>query len=77
MKKVNLVGVDVSAKTFTVVVDHAGERSEAFDLENDPGETVNQFRNPDYREVKYALMEQLLQRLLEWQDPLPRREALW
>ena len=36
MKKVNLVGVDVSAKSFTVVVDHDGERSEAFDLENDP-----------------------------------------
>lgn len=36
VKKVNLVGVDVSAKTFTVVVDHDGMRSEAFDLENDP-----------------------------------------
>lgn len=36
MKKINLVGVDVSAKTFTVRIDHDGERSEAFDLENDP-----------------------------------------
>jgi transposase len=36
VKKVNLVGVDVSAKTFTVIIDDDGTRSEAFDLENDP-----------------------------------------
>jgi transposase len=31
----NHVGIDVSAKTLTVVVDHEGERSEAFELPND------------------------------------------
>ncbi len=33
--KLNHVGIDVSAKTFTVVVDHEGDRTEAFDLPND------------------------------------------
>ena len=35
MKKLNLVGVDVSAKTFTLIIDHEGERTEAMDLPND------------------------------------------
>ena len=34
--KLNRVGVDVSAKTVTVIIDHDGTRSEAFDLPNDP-----------------------------------------
>lgn len=33
--KHNHVGIDVSAKTFTTIIDHDGERSEAFDLPND------------------------------------------
>jgi transposase len=33
--KLNHVGIDVSAKTFTVVIDHGGTRTEAFDLSND------------------------------------------
>jgi len=35
LKKLNLVGVDVSAKTFTLIIDHEGERTEAMDLPND------------------------------------------
>lgn len=35
MKKQNYVGIDVSAKTFTVIIDHGGERGKAFDLTND------------------------------------------
>jgi len=34
--KLNHVGIDVSAKTFTTIIDHEGERTEAFDLPNDP-----------------------------------------
>ncbi len=33
--KLKHVGIDVSAKTFTVVMDHNGDRTEAFDLPND------------------------------------------
>ena len=33
--KLNHVGIDVSAKTFTVIIDHEGTRSLAFDLPND------------------------------------------
>jgi len=50
---------------------------ELFDLESDPGETTNHFFNPIYREIKYGLMETMLQRLIGWQDPLPQRKALW
>lgn len=35
MKKLNHVGVDVSAKIFTTIIDHQGSRSEPFDLPND------------------------------------------
>ncbi len=34
--KLNHVGIDVSAKTFTVVMDHEGDRTKAFELPNDP-----------------------------------------
>jgi transposase len=33
--KLNHVGIDVSAKSFTVIIDHEGVRTEAFDLPND------------------------------------------
>ena len=33
--KLNHVGIDVSAKTFTAMMDHEGDRTEAFDLPND------------------------------------------
>jgi len=33
--KHNHVGIDVSAKTFTTIIDYEGERTEAFDLPND------------------------------------------
>jgi transposase len=33
--KLNNVGIDVSAKTFTVIIDHEGSRTEAFDLPNE------------------------------------------
>ena len=36
MKKLNLVGVDVSANTFTLIHDHEGTRTEGNDLPNDP-----------------------------------------
>ena len=31
LKKQNYVGIDVSARTFTVIIDHDGNRGEAFD----------------------------------------------
>jgi transposase len=33
--KLNHVGIDVSAKVFTVIIDHKGERTDAFDLPNE------------------------------------------
>ncbi|MCP4003808.1 MAG: IS110 family transposase [bacterium] len=33
--KLNHVGIDVSAKTFTAIIDHGGTRTEAFELPND------------------------------------------
>ncbi len=35
LEKLNHVGVDVSAKTFTTIIDQQGSRSEPFDLPND------------------------------------------
>ena len=36
LMKLKYVGIDVSAKTFTTIIDHEGERTEAIDLPNDP-----------------------------------------
>lgn len=35
MEKLNYVGIDVSAKTFTTIIDHQGSRTEPLDLPND------------------------------------------
>ncbi|MFX3631524.1 MAG: sulfatase [Candidatus Pristimantibacillus sp.] len=62
---------------YKLVVFEGEPYGELFDLENDPGEKVNEYLNPSYKEIKYKLMEIMLQRLLGWQDPLPQRKALW
>lgn len=56
----------------------AGETyGELYDLEKDPHENVNRFEDSDYSEVRSSLMELLVQRLIEDQDPLPERRSRW
>ncbi len=56
----------------------AGEvYGELYDLEEDPGELTNRFFDPAYSQVRAELMEALVHRMIEDEDPLPERECLW
>jgi arylsulfatase A-like enzyme len=56
----------------------AGETyGELFDLEKDPNENHNCFFDPDYQTVRSQLFELFTHRLIQDQDPLPERKALW
>lgn len=56
----------------------AGETyGELFDLLEDPEERHNLFFDPEAREVKLKLMEELVHRLIEDEDPLPERKTNW
>lgn len=50
---------------------------ELFDLQDDPAESRNLFFEPAFAEVKQRLMEILIQRLIQDQDPLPERRTNW
>lgn len=56
----------------------AGESyGELYDLAKDPGEFHNCFFDPDYQAVRGQLFEIFTHRLIQDQDPLPERKALW
>ena len=50
---------------------------ELFDLVSDPQERQNRFDDPAYSGIKQQLMERLIHRLMQDQDPLPVRRAFW
>ncbi|MCE2435047.1 MAG: hypothetical protein J4F29_19310 [Candidatus Latescibacteria bacterium] len=45
------------------------DRSELYDLQNDPGELVNLAGNLDYRDREEAMRSRLLERTIEAGDP--------
>ncbi|SMG48728.1 sulfatase family protein [Paenibacillus aquistagni] len=56
----------------------AGETyGELYDLEVDAEERQNVFFDPAYQAAKLQLLELLAERLIQEQDPLPERKALW
>jgi arylsulfatase A-like enzyme len=62
---------------FKLVIFAGEDYGELFDLHCDPGEFNNLFFESDYREVRQQLMELLVQRLIQDQDPLPERVTHW
>ena len=46
-------------------------RGQLYNLEKDPAELVNLFDNPEYTEIRYQMIEELLIQTLRAQDPLP------
>ncbi len=48
-----------------------------FDLKNDPGETVNLYPDPAYRENREELLWELSSRRFEQTDPLPSILSQW
>ena len=50
---------------------------ELYNLNNDPGEFENLWAEPQYRNIKNEMQAQLLDRVIEGNDPLPVRQYPW
>lgn len=64
-------------KAYKLVVFSGETYGELYDLREDPKERNNRFFDPAWREMKQQLMELLVHRLIQDQDPLPERRANW
>lgn len=60
-----------------LAVDHTSAFGELYDLERDPNESVNQWSNREYSELKSGLLVRLCNRMAWTVDPLPERRAPW
>ena len=52
-------------------------QGELYDLHADPAETVNQYENPVYADIKTRMLELLCDRMAQTCDPLPVRKSPW
>lgn len=64
-------------KTHKIVVDHAQDTGEVYDLANDPLELNNLWRDTDALSIKAELLTKLTHRMAFTADPLPPRLAEW
>lgn len=56
----------------------AGETyGELYDLKEDPHENSNRFEDPDYSDIRHSMVELLVHRMIQDQDPLPERRSSW
>jgi arylsulfatase A-like enzyme len=62
---------------YKLVAHHGVDWGELYDLEDDPGEHRNRYRDPEYADVKADLLERLADRMAGTVDPLPERVARW
>jgi arylsulfatase len=60
-----------------LVAVHGLEQGELYDLQDDPGETRNQWDNENCAAVKMRLLKRLCDRMAWTVDPLPARLAPW
>jgi hypothetical protein len=67
----------IRTRRHKLVVFHGEELGELYDLEQDPGEHDNKWRDPAYQTVKRELLLKLCDRTAQTIDPLPPRVALW
>ena len=65
---------DAQAK---IVVDHAHDTGELYDLTSDPGEHVNRWDDPAMVSTKCSMLTRLTHRMAGTVDPLPERLAPW
>lgn len=62
---------------YKIVVYHNLQDGELYDLQKDPKEQVNMWRNPIYGDIKSAMLLRLCNRMAWTVDPLPPRHAPW
>ncbi|WP_081387634.1 sulfatase/phosphatase domain-containing protein [Paenibacillus odorifer] len=56
----------------------AGETyGELYDLKEDSHENSNRFEDPDYSDIRHSMVELLVHRMIQDQDPLPERRSSW
>ncbi|MEM7538503.1 MAG: sulfatase-like hydrolase/transferase [Chloroflexota bacterium] len=67
----------VRTERFKLVVCHALDAGELYDLETDPAETNNLWDDESYGGIKMELFQLLCDRMAQTVDPLPPREAMW
>jgi arylsulfatase len=60
-----------------IAVCHGLHTGELYDLVADPNETRNLWGDPDYADVKAAMIERVMDRMAWTVDPLPERVAFW
>ncbi len=64
-------------KSHKIVVDHANDDGELYDLSDDPFETLNLWRDSRSVGIKAELLTQLTHRMAFTVDPLPQRISEW
>lgn len=62
---------------YKLVAAHSDNSGELYDLEEDPGEHYNRYRDGAYGNVKVELLERLLNHWSKTADPLPPRKSAW
>lgn len=67
----------VRTERHKLVVDHANNTGELYDLVEDPSETRNLWEDRNSFEVKMEMMTRLCHRMAWTADPLPVRHADW
>lgn len=67
----------IRTKSHKLIVDHAHDDGELYDLDADPGEIRNLWSDPDWLEIKADLLTQLTHRMAFTADPLPPRICEW
>lgn len=64
-------------KQHKLAVYHSLGTGELYDLEKDPHEFTNLWEHPQHRDVRDRLTMQLMARMMDTVDPLPRKQAPW
>jgi arylsulfatase A-like enzyme len=67
----------VRTARYKLVAAHSDNSGELYDLEEDPGEHYNRYRDSAYGNIKVELLERLLNHWSKTADPLPVRKAAW
>jgi arylsulfatase A-like enzyme len=65
----------VRTDQYKLVRFHSEDSGELYDLETDPNETDNLYRDKEYSDVKAELLEELSDRMAQTVDPLPARQG--
>lgn len=67
----------VRSERYKLVYTHSVDTGELYDLEADPGETINFWDDPAYGTVKADMLVRLCNRMAHTVDPLPLRQSQW